>query len=68
MNRSLAEGNALKSLGLTGVASVLRSASYLITLSARTQHVGRNGQADLLSCLQVNDELKLRRLFHGQVG
>jgi len=32
------------------------------------QHVGRNRQADLLGRLQIDNELKLCWLLHGQVG
>src|SRR5262249_26559195 len=32
------------------------------------QHVGRNRQADLLRCFQVDDELELRRLLYRKVG
>ena len=32
------------------------------------QHVRRNRQADLLGRLQIDDELKLRRLLHWRVG
>jgi len=32
------------------------------------QHPLRNRQTDLLGCLQVDDELKLRRLLHWKVG
>ena len=32
------------------------------------QHIRRNGQADLLGSLQIDDELKLRRLLDGKVG
>jgi hypothetical protein len=32
------------------------------------QHVGRNRQADLLGCFQVDDQLELRRLLHREIG
>ena len=32
------------------------------------QHVRRNRQADLLRRLQINHQLKLRRLFDWQIG
>jgi hypothetical protein len=32
------------------------------------QHVGRDRQADLLRCLQVDHKLELRRLLYGKVG
>ena len=32
------------------------------------QHIRRNRQADLLSRFQIDDELELRRLLHGQIG
>src|SRR5262245_41142613 len=32
------------------------------------QHVGWNRQTDLLGRFQVDDELKLHRLLHGEVG
>src|SRR5262249_8196161 len=32
------------------------------------QHGRRNSKADLLSCLQIDDELKLRRLLHREVS
>jgi hypothetical protein len=32
------------------------------------QHVGRNRQADLFGCFQIDDELELRRLFSRKVG
>src|SRR6266850_2869653 len=32
------------------------------------QHVGRDRQADLLSRFQVDDELELLRLLHGEIG
>ena len=32
------------------------------------QHVRRNRQADLLGGFEIDDELELRRLLHGQVG
>jgi hypothetical protein len=32
------------------------------------QHVGRNRQADLLRGFQIDDELEVYRLLHGQVG
>jgi len=32
------------------------------------QHVGRNRQADLLSRLQVDDQLEFLRLFDGNIG
>jgi hypothetical protein len=36
------------------IACCLMPAAYLITLSARAQHVGRNRQVDLLGGFQVN--------------
>ena len=32
------------------------------------KHLGRNGQANLLGSCQVDHELKLGRLLHGQIG
>ncbi len=32
------------------------------------QHVGRDRQADLLRCFQIDDELELDRLLDGKVG
>ena len=32
------------------------------------QHIRRNRQADLLRCFQVDDELELLRLLHGEVS
>jgi hypothetical protein len=32
------------------------------------QHIWRNREADLLRCLQVDDEIKFCRLFDGQIG
>jgi hypothetical protein len=32
------------------------------------QHVGRDREADLLGCLQIDNQLKFRWLLHGQVG
>ena len=32
------------------------------------QDLGRNSQAELLGSLQVDDQLELRGLLHGQVG
>ena len=32
------------------------------------QHIRRNRQADLLGRFQIDDELKLRRLLHGEIG
>jgi hypothetical protein len=33
-----------------------------------SQHIRRNRHADLLGGLQIDDELELDRLLHGQVG
>ena len=41
---------------------------HLITLSARCQHLRRNRQADLLRRLEIDHQLKLRRLLDGQIG
>jgi hypothetical protein len=32
------------------------------------QHIGRNRKADLLGGLEIDDELKLLRLFYRQIG
>jgi hypothetical protein len=32
------------------------------------EHVGRNHQADLLRCLEIDHKFKLGRLLHRQVG
>ena len=32
------------------------------------QHVRRNRQADLLRCLEIDDQLKLHRLLHRKIG
>jgi hypothetical protein len=32
------------------------------------QHVGRNRQTDLFGGFEIDHELKLRRLLHGEVG
>src|SRR5262245_16476744 len=31
------------------------------------QHIRRNRQADLLRCYEIDHQLELRRLFHGQI-
>ena len=40
----------------------------LITLSARSQQLRRNRDADLLGGLEIDHELKLHRLLYGQIG
>src|SRR4029453_5533468 len=42
--------------------------SLLDHLVRSRQHIGRNRQADLLSRLQVDDQLELDRLLHGKIG
>jgi hypothetical protein len=32
------------------------------------QHIGRDGEADLLRCFQIDDRLELRRLLHRHFG
>jgi hypothetical protein len=32
------------------------------------QHVGWNSKADLLRCLEIDDQLKLCGLLHGKIG
>jgi hypothetical protein len=32
------------------------------------QHVRRNRHADLLRCLEIDDELEILRLLHGKIG
>jgi len=32
------------------------------------QHIRRDRETDLLRGLEIDDELKLRRLLHGQIG
>jgi len=52
-------------LALSPVALCLFSFNHLVR---PRQHIGRNRQADLLGRLQIDDELELLGLFHGQVG
>jgi hypothetical protein len=47
------------------LASPLRFLCSLDHLIRSGQHVGRNREADLLGGFQIDDELKLRRLFYG---
>ena len=42
--------------------------AYLITLFARSSTSDWNCQANLFCRLEVNDEFKLRRLLHRQIG
>lgn len=59
-----------ESLGLTrSVNGAVRVFSILFDHPIRSyQHVGRNAHTDLLGRFEIDDELKLRRLFYGQVG
>jgi hypothetical protein len=68
MNRSLAGGKVLKSLGLTR-SGVSDTFSVLLDhLICSSQNVGWNRKSDLLGGLQIDDEFKLLRLLDGQVG
>ena len=66
MNRSLAGGNELKSLGLTrSVNGAVRVFSVLFDhLVCSVKHRLRDRQADLACCLEVDDELKFHRLLN----
>jgi hypothetical protein len=44
---------------------IVRSSDYSVRSS---QNVGRNRQADLLRCLEIDHQFKLHGLLHGKVG
>src|SRR5262245_57599315 len=57
------------SLSRSTCHSTLDTRPFLLDHLIRSyQHIRRNRQADLLCRLEVDDELELRRLLHGQVG
>jgi hypothetical protein len=65
MKRILAGGNALKALDLTR-SRVSDTFSVLLDHSIRPVQYGlRDYHADLFCSLQIDNELKLGRLFHG---